>query len=120
MFAVSCNPMTSPQNSPTVLLDELSRLMNEFPTYAAYVKTARQAIIGALSPAGPHGLLVLAIAGGARTYADLQERTGFSPSYLHRNLSQLVNSGLLRVENEPPRGKFRPRKLFFLSENKLA
>lgn len=106
-------------SSPSHLIAALSRLMKRFPAYASYIKTARAAVVGTLSDQGEHGMILAAIEEGANTYDDLRERTGFTRSYLHRNLNQLISAGLVRVEDEPVRGNFRPRKLFFRTENKV-
>lgn len=104
-------PTTSP--SPSDLIADLSRLMQQHPAYASFIKTARAAVLGTLSDQGEHGIILRAIEGGANTYEDLIQETGFSKTSLHRNLRQLQRAGLVRTDKEATRGNFRPRKLFF-------
>jgi DNA-binding HxlR family transcriptional regulator len=106
--------MDKPQSSPSQLIAALSKLMKRFPAFASHIKTARLAVLGQLGDQGAHGIILAAIESGANTYADLEAQTGFVASHLHRNLNQLIRQGLVRQEEEPVRGNFRPRKLFFL------
>lgn len=111
--------MATPQ-SPSQLIAALGKLMRRFPAYASFLKTARLAVIGQLGEQGTHGIIMAALENGANTYSDLEKETGFSSSHLHRNLNQLINQGLVRQEEEPVKGNFRPRKLFFPTENKVS
>jgi predicted HTH transcriptional regulator len=100
--------------TPSQLIAALGKLMRRFPAYSSILKTARLAVTGQISDQGTHSIILAAIEDGANTYADLEAKTGFSSSHLHRNLNQLINQGLVRQAEEPVRGNFRPRKLFFL------
>jgi predicted HTH transcriptional regulator len=102
------------QHSPSQLIAALGKLMRRFPAYSSILKTARLAVTGQISDLGTHSIILAAIEDGANTYADLEAMTGFSSSHLHRNLNQLISAGLVRQAEEPVRGNFRPRKLFFL------
>lgn len=106
-------------SSPADLIAALSRLMRKFPAYSSYLRTSRDAVIGALSEDGTHGIILDALESGANCYDDLQTQTGFSASFLHRHLNQLIEAGLVESRNEPVRGNFRPRKLFFRTKNKV-
>ena len=112
--------MAQSGSSPADLIAALSRLMQRHPAYASYLRTSRDAVIGALSQDGVHGILLAALAEGSNTYHDLQQATGFSPSYLHRHLNQLIQSGQVRLEKEPVRGNFAPRKLFFRTKKEVG
>lgn len=107
--------------SPADLLAALSVLMREYPQFAIYLRTSRDAVIGACSSDAPRSVILAKIADGCCSYADLQAETGFSASYLHGHLTALVAAGLVNVRSEPGRGGGRrggnkPRKLYFLSE----
>lgn len=90
--------------------------MKSHPAYASYIRTTRDAVIGALSKDGVHGLLLAALANGCNTYQDLRIQTGFSPGYLHRHLSQLIRDGQVETRRVPKSGRGQPQKLFFLTK----
>lgn len=106
--------------SPSQLIAELSRLKAKHPAYASVLFVAQNAIKGMISLDGVHGIILTALASGANTYADLQRETGFSASYLHRHLHQLIKDGQVYTRLEARRGQFRARKLFFLTEKEPA
>jgi predicted ArsR family transcriptional regulator len=109
--------MSTPgSSSPAQLIAHLSRLMQRFPAYASYLRTARDAVIGTQSTDGVHGIILGALAEGAATYHDLQTATGFSSSYLRRHLDQLIQSGQVYRTEEPGGYQQKPRKLHFLTK----
>lgn len=103
-------------SSPADLLAALARLMKEHPRFAVYLRTSRDAVLGAVSQDGAHAILLRAIREGASSYYDLQEVTGFSASYLHQHLKILAAEGHLEIRQTPGYGN-KPRKLYFLREN---
>jgi hypothetical protein len=118
-------PLEEAPRTPANLIARLAGLMKDFPAYASYLRTSRDAVVGTLSDAGTHGLILAALEDGANTYSDLMAETGFSASKLHRHLNQLISLGLVYMTEEPARmaighdGQRRPikrRKLYFLTE----
>lgn len=108
-------PAPSP-NSPSQLIAALSRLMRRHPAQRGILWVTRAAILQELGPGWAEEIILTSIESGAQTYADLQKETGLTRDYLHRHIHRLIRQGQVRQEQEPKRGNFRPRKLFFLTK----
>jgi DNA-binding MarR family transcriptional regulator len=98
-------------------MTDLSVLMRKYPAHASTLRTARLAVLGAISVDGVHGIIKSALASGNNTYQDLIEVTPYSRSYLHRHLHQLIKEGQVYVRWMKTQDRpLRRKKLFFLTE----
>lgn len=98
----------------SLLITELSRLMREYPVFAAYLKTARDAVLHSSGAQGPNGRIIAALRMGGATYEDLIQTTKLTRTTLHRHLKRMAKAGIVEARQEPYRGEGGPRKIFFL------